>query len=192
MTHWLFDRNSVYKTSCNQEHCFLHGLECWSKTHLIWMRFSPTTHAPGLLAETFWAFCSPGSLESDFSNVIPQMPAMQPDFGSDGWACSREPMSSPVLPQSRLECHGAHQSIVLVQWEARDITHWLWLISSPWHYRFVPCSTFSNALVILGIKVLKKLLLQVILHHLIILTIRSFSNWDFNYNVKQRKLQLQP
>lgn len=77
MTRWLFDHNSVYKTSHKQEHCFLHGLECWSKTHLSWMLVSPATRAPGLLAEPFWAFCSPGSLESNFSHVTPQMPVMQ-------------------------------------------------------------------------------------------------------------------
>lgn len=51
------------------------------------------------------------------------------------------------------------------------------------HYRSVPCSTFSNPFDIVGTKVLKKLLLRVILHHLIILTVRSFSDCDLIYTV---------
>lgn len=62
------------------------------------MLASPTTQAPGLLAETFWVFCSPGSLESSFSGVIPQMPVMQPDFGRGGMRGLQSAHEQPCAP----------------------------------------------------------------------------------------------
>lgn len=105
------------------------------------------------------------------------MPLLLPDFSRDGMSMLQSDHQQPHTPKVVV---GTPRGLVE---EVRDGTYWLCFIFSSCHYRFVPCSMFSNSLAIPGIKVSEKLLLRVILHHLIILIIRSFSNWDFIYNV---------
>lgn len=88
-----------------------------------------------------------------------------------------------MLPQSYWECCGAQvkDPLAMVEgqrWQLLAVAHNFPLALQ----RFVLCSMFSNSPAILGLKVLKKLL-RVILFHLILLSFRSLSNWDFNYNV---------
>lgn len=104
------------------------------------------------------------------------MPVLLPDLCRDGMSVLQSARQQPRTPEVMVG--------TLQGWGGgRQSTYWLCFIISSCQYRFVPCSMFSNSLAILGIKVIKKLLLRVILHHLINLTIRSFSNWDFIYNV---------
>lgn len=110
--------------------------------------------------------CAAASFQQWWDGCTPECPSAAP--------CSHSHAGDTVELELRIPSW---------QWEVRDGTCWLWLTISSWHYRFVPCSIFSNSLAIHGLKVLKKHLLRVILHHLIILTIKSFWHWDFIYNV---------
>lgn len=106
VAHWLFDHNSVYKNSHNYEHCFLHGLECWSKTHLTWMCgiclsfFQQNSLQFFFLSRFLWAFCNCGSLEINFRCEITPMLVLLPDFSSSG-------RSSLKLPPATLGTWGS-------------------------------------------------------------------------------------
>lgn len=141
VAHWLFDHNSVYKNSHNYEHCFLHGLECWSKTHLTWMCGICLSFFQQNSLQFFFCqdFCE------RFAPVAHRKSTL--DVKSHQCLCCCQ-ISTAV--------GGAASSSPLPPSEHGD----LWLESTSWHCRFAPHITFSNSLSSLGVKVLKVLLPQ--------------------------------